>query len=159
MRKSLDHVNTNMRMDFHNNTANEWLGLRLEAIGTAILCTTAFLFVVLPSNLIDSGIHYIMLTCHDCLNIICILYHNTTNNVGKSCADTVALALSYALSLNSALFTTVFLTCNIENKMVSVERIRQYTTIPEEAEYSIPNSLPSCDWPTNGQIVSKRLKV
>ena len=68
--KSLDHVNTNMRMDFHNNTANEWLGLRLEAIGTAILCTTALLFVVLPSNLIDSGIHYIMPSCHDCLNII-----------------------------------------------------------------------------------------
>ena len=68
--KSLDRVNTNMRMDFHNNTANEWLGLRLEAIGTAILCTTAFLFVVLPANLIDSGIQYIMLSRRDCLNTI-----------------------------------------------------------------------------------------
>ena len=88
-----------------------------------------------------------------------ILYHSTGNNVQKSCADTVALALSYALNLNSALFITVFLSCNIENKMVAVERIRQYTTIPEEAERSIPNCLPSCDWPTRGQIVSKRLKV
>ena len=84
--KSLDSVNTNMTMDFHNNTANEWLGLRLEAIGTAILCTTAFLFVVLPSNLINSGMYYVMsssqktttlsllypMSCHDCLNIISV---------------------------------------------------------------------------------------
>jgi ATP-binding cassette subfamily C (CFTR/MRP) protein 1 len=53
--KSLERVNTNMKMDFHNNTANEWLGLRLEAIGVAILCTLALLFVVLPATLIDSG--------------------------------------------------------------------------------------------------------
>ena len=53
--KNLDRVNTNMKMDFHNNSANEWLGLRLEAIGIAILCTIAILFVVLPANLIDSG--------------------------------------------------------------------------------------------------------
>ena len=77
----------------------------------------------------------------------------------KLCADTVALALSYALGLNSSLFYSVFLSCNVENKMVSVERIWQYTILPEEAVWSISNCLPSLDWPTRGQIVSKRLKV
>lgn len=125
--QNLDRVNMNMKMDFHNNTANEWLGLRLESIGTAILCTTAFLVVVLPENLIKS--------------------------------ETVGLALSYALGLNASLYWTVWLTCTIENKMVSVERIRQFTTIPTEAVLSIPNCLPSPNWPTTGQIVSSRLKL
>ena len=79
--------------------------------------------------------------------------------VGNHVADTVALALSYALNISSALFLCVYLTCNIENRMVSVERIWQFTTIPEEAERSISNNLPSSDWPTRGKIVSERLKV
>lgn len=126
-KQNLDRTNINMKMDFHNNTANEWLGLRLESMGTAVLCTTAFLLVVLPSNTIDSV--------------------------------TVGLALSYALSLNSGLFMTVWLTCTIENKMVSVERMRQFTTIPSEAPYTIDNCLPSSSWPSKGKIVATRLKL
>lgn len=55
-KENLARTNMNMKMDFHNNTANEWLGLRLESMGTAVLCTTAFLLVVLPSDTIKSGI-------------------------------------------------------------------------------------------------------
>lgn len=125
--QNIDRVNSNMKMDFHNNSANEWLGLRLESIGTAILCTTAFLFVVLPEDFINT--------------------------------ETVGLALSYALGLNSALYWTVWLTCTVENKMVSVERIRQFTNIPSEAVLTIANCLPSPNWPFTGKIVSTRLKL
>eukprot|EP00250_Pteridium_aquilinum_P021235 c25063_g1_i1 orf=493-5031(-) len=125
--QNLDRTNVNMKMDFHNNAANEWLGLRLESMGTAVLCTTALLLVALPSNTIQS--------------------------------ETVGLALSYALSLNSGLFWTVWLTCTIENKMVSVERIRQFTTIPSEAALTIADCLPSSNWPAKGKIVSTRLKL
>eukprot|EP00249_Psilotum_nudum_P023830 c28999_g1_i2 orf=516-5060(-) len=124
---NLDRVNTNMKMDFHNNSSNEWLGLRLEAIGTAVLCTAALLFVVLPDGAINSGL--------------------------------VGLALSYALGLNTSLYWSVWLTCTVENKMVSVERIRQYTVLPSEAPLEIKNCLPSPSWPEVGKIVTKTLKL
>ncbi|OEL20416.1 ABC transporter C family member 4 [Dichanthelium oligosanthes] len=49
---NLDRINSNLRMSFHNYAANEWLGFRLELIGTLILCITAFLMISLPSNFI-----------------------------------------------------------------------------------------------------------
>ncbi|KAG2565273.1 hypothetical protein PVAP13_7NG063800 [Panicum virgatum] len=49
---NLDRINSNLRMCFHNYAANEWLGFRLELIGTLILCITAFLMISLPSNFI-----------------------------------------------------------------------------------------------------------
>lgn len=43
-------------MYFHNYAANEWLGFRLELIGTLLLSITAFLMISLPSNFIKKGI-------------------------------------------------------------------------------------------------------
>lgn len=48
---NVDRVNQNVRMVFHNNAATEWLGYRLEMIGTIVLCSLAFLLVVLPARL------------------------------------------------------------------------------------------------------------
>ncbi|KAH7372901.1 hypothetical protein KP509_17G027800 [Ceratopteris richardii] len=127
-RENLIRTNTNMKMDFHNNSANEWLGIRLETMGTGLLCATAFLLVVLPSSIVKP--------------------------------ETVGLALSYALSLNSGLFFAVFLSCIIENKMVSVERINQFTMIPSEAAFTIKDCLPvSLSWPHQGKIETVRLKL
>lgn len=53
--KNFDRVNNNLRMDFHNNGANEWIGFRLEMIGAVTLCGTAFLLVSLPASLILPG--------------------------------------------------------------------------------------------------------
>lgn len=47
---NVDRVNQNVRMVFHNNASNEWLGYRLEMIGTIILCALALLLVVLPDR-------------------------------------------------------------------------------------------------------------
>ena len=52
---NLDRINSNLRMCFHNYAANEWLGFRLELIGTLILSITAFLMISLPSNFIKKG--------------------------------------------------------------------------------------------------------
>ncbi|CAN6275258.1 unnamed protein product [Urochloa humidicola] len=49
---NLDRINSNLRMSFNNYAANEWLGFRLELIGTLILSITAFLMISLPSNFI-----------------------------------------------------------------------------------------------------------
>ncbi|KAK3124855.1 hypothetical protein QOZ80_7BG0594800 [Eleusine coracana subsp. coracana] len=71
----------------------------------------------------------------------------------------IGLSLSYGLSLNSALFMAISTSCFLENKMVSVERIKQFTNIPSEAEWSIKGCLPVANWPTNGAIDITDLKV
>ncbi|KAH7573569.1 hypothetical protein JRO89_XS03G0173700 [Xanthoceras sorbifolium] len=44
----------------------------------------------------------------------------------------VGLSLSYGLSLNGVLFWAVYTSCLVENRMVYVERIKQFTKIPLE---------------------------
>ncbi|WVZ71174.1 hypothetical protein U9M48_019792 [Paspalum notatum var. saurae] len=118
--ENLNRVNSSLRMDFHNNGANEWLGFRLELIGSFVLCFTALLMVTLPSSFVKP--------------------------------EYVGLSLSYGLSLNSVLFWAIWISCFIENKMVSVERIKQFTNIPSEAAWRINNCLPDANWPTKGDI-------
>jgi ATP-binding cassette subfamily C (CFTR/MRP) protein 1 len=74
-------------------------------------------------------------------------------------AEFVGLSLSYGLSLNSVLFWAVWMSCFIENKMVSVERIKQFTNIASEAEWRIKDCLPVANWPTRGDIDVIDLKV
>uniref|UniRef100_A0A0D9V0R7 ABC transporter C family member 13 n=1 Tax=Leersia perrieri TaxID=77586 RepID=A0A0D9V0R7_9ORYZ len=118
--ENLSRLNASLTMDFHNNGANEWLGLRLELIGSLVLCVTALLMVTLPASIVQP--------------------------------EFVGLSLSYGLSLNSVMFWAIWLSCNIENKMVSVERIKQFTNIPSEAEWRIKETAPSANWPTKGNI-------
>jgi hypothetical protein len=42
-------------MSFHNFVSSEWLGFRLELIGTLVLSITAFFMISLPSNFIKKG--------------------------------------------------------------------------------------------------------
>ncbi|KAI8561656.1 hypothetical protein RHMOL_Rhmol04G0357300 [Rhododendron molle] len=51
--ESVDKVNANLRMNFHNNASNEWLGFRLELIGTFFLCFATICMVLLPSTVIQ----------------------------------------------------------------------------------------------------------
>ncbi|KAL0435883.1 UNVERIFIED_CONTAM: ABC transporter C family member 4 [Sesamum radiatum] len=125
--ENVNRVNANLRMDFHNNGSNEWLGFRLELIGSFILCMSAMFMIVLPSNIIKP--------------------------------ENVGLALSYGLSLNSVLYWAIYMSCFLENKMVSVERIKQFTVIPSEAEWRKKDFLPPPNWPTHGNVELKNLQV
>ncbi|CAL9023804.1 unnamed protein product [Prunus brigantina] len=49
--------------------------------------------------------------------------------------ENVGLTLSYGLPLNGVLFWAIYMSCFVENKMVSVERIKQFTNIPSEAAW------------------------
>ncbi|TXG71729.1 hypothetical protein EZV62_000308 [Acer yangbiense] len=71
----------------------------------------------------------------------------------------VGLSLSYGLSLNGVLFWAVYMSCVVENRMVSVERIKQFTKIPSEPAWRTTNSLPLSDWPIHGNIELKNLQV
>ncbi|ESQ43804.1 hypothetical protein EUTSA_v10005741mg [Eutrema salsugineum] len=125
--ENVRRVNANLRMDFHNNGANEWLGFRLELIGSWVLCISALFMVLLPSNIIKP--------------------------------ENVGLSLSYGLSLNSVLFWAIYLSCFVENKMVSVERIKQFTDIPAEAKWEIKENRPPPTWPYKGNIRLEDVKV
>jgi ABC-type multidrug transport system fused ATPase/permease subunit len=125
--ENVKRVNANLRMDFHNNGSNEWLGFRLELIGSWVLCISALFMVMLPSNIIKP--------------------------------ENVGLSLSYGLSLNGVLFWAIYLSCFIENKMVSVERIKQFTDIPAEAKWEIKESRPPPNWPYKGNIRLEDVKV
>jgi ATP-binding cassette, subfamily C (CFTR/MRP), member 2 len=57
------------------------------------------------------------------------------------------------------LFWAIWISCFIENKMVSVERIKQFTNIPSEATWRIKDCLPDSNWPTKGDINVIDLKV
>ncbi|KAK2645891.1 hypothetical protein Ddye_021086 [Dipteronia dyeriana] len=126
-------TNANLRMDFHNNALTECLGFRLELIGSVALCIAILLMILLPSSIIKQDI---------------FLWHSlliTGTN----------LSLSYGLSLNGVLFWAVYR----ENRMVSIERVKQFTKIPSEPAWKITNSLPSSDWPIHGDIELKNLRV
>ncbi|KAI7992748.1 ABC transporter C family member 4 [Camellia lanceoleosa] len=126
-RDNVSRVNANLRMDFHNNGSNEWLGFRLELIGSCVLCISALFLILLPSSIIRP--------------------------------ENVGLTLSYGLSLNGVLFWAVYMSCFVENRMVSVERVKQFTNIPSEAEWEKKDCLPSANWPTHGNVDLKDLQV
>lgn len=52
---NVERVNANLRMDFHSNASNEWLGLRLEFIGSILICIATIFMVLLPRFLISPG--------------------------------------------------------------------------------------------------------
>lgn len=50
-------------------------------------------------------------------------------------------------------------TCHIENKMVSVDRIKQFINIPSEAPWTIPNAVPPHNWPNHGHMKLQNTQV
>ncbi|XP_024541088.1 ABC transporter C family member 10 [Selaginella moellendorffii] len=55
MRKILSLVDGNCGPFFYSFAANEWLVLRLEALCTAVVCSSALIMVLLPPGKIDPG--------------------------------------------------------------------------------------------------------
>uniref|UniRef100_A0A0E0H595 ABC transporter C family member 13 n=1 Tax=Oryza nivara TaxID=4536 RepID=A0A0E0H595_ORYNI len=69
------------------------------------------------------------------------------------------LAVTYALNLNSQLASIIWNICNTENKMISVERILQYSRIPSEAPLVVDYRRPPNNWPLDGNINIRCLEV
>ncbi|KAJ6356387.1 hypothetical protein OIU78_004484 [Salix suchowensis] len=62
------------------------------------------------------------------------------------------LAATYGLNLNVLQAWVVWNLCNVENKMISVERILQFTKIPSEAPLLIEDYAPKLEWPVDGRV-------
>ncbi|KAG8641653.1 hypothetical protein MANES_12G015700v8 [Manihot esculenta] len=69
------------------------------------------------------------------------------------------LAATYGLNLNILQAWVIWNLCNVENKMISVERILQFTNIPSEAPMVIEECRPNSEWPVYGRIELVSLSV
>ncbi|XP_057844823.2 putative ABC transporter C family member 15 isoform X3 [Cryptomeria japonica] len=68
-------------------------------------------------------------------------------------------AITYGLSLNLTQTLLIWHLNNLENNMVSVERIVQYSRIPSEPPLIIDNCGPNSCWPSRGTIDITDLQV
>ena len=66
--------------------------------------------------------------------------------------STVGLSITYAMSITVSLNWMVRMACELEINTVSVERIKEYSEIPTEADWVIEDKRPSSDWPTKGVV-------
>ncbi|XXG48214.1 hypothetical protein AAC387_Pa02g2725 [Persea americana] len=71
----------------------------------------------------------------------------------------VGLSLSYALTLTSAQVILTRWHCNLENYIISVERIKQYMHIPSEPPAIVDDKRPLPSWPFGGKIDLQDLKI
>ncbi|KAF7849839.1 hypothetical protein BT93_L0230 [Corymbia citriodora subsp. variegata] len=69
------------------------------------------------------------------------------------------LAVTYALNLNMIQTVVIWNLCNMENKIISVERVLQYTGISSEPPLTIEDNCPCPTWPTRGEIAISDLQV
>ncbi|CAN4123940.1 unnamed protein product [Withania somnifera] len=88
--------------------------------------------------------------------LLVILAHLPREAIDPSLAG---LAATYGLNLNVLQAWVIWNLCNVENKMISVERILQFSDVPSEAPLVIEKSRPEPDWPLKGRIEIKDLEV
>ncbi|KAK9911291.1 hypothetical protein M0R45_035210 [Rubus argutus] len=69
------------------------------------------------------------------------------------------LAVTYGINLNVLQASIIWNMCNAENKMISVERILQYSNLTSEAPLVIEDSKPPINWPQVGTICFKNLQI
>ncbi|KAL7216214.1 hypothetical protein ACSBR1_028208 [Camellia fascicularis] len=69
------------------------------------------------------------------------------------------LAVTYGLTLNISQGRFIWNLCRMENSIISVERIFQYTSIPSEPPLVIETNRPNNDWPLHGQVDIRDLQV
>ena len=63
----------------------------------------------------------------------------------------VGLIITYALSVTQILNWLVRMTADVETNIVAVERIKEYSEMGNEANWTSSNSPPT-DWPSSGSV-------
>lgn len=115
-------VDANLRAYFPSISANRWLAVRLEFIGSVIiLCSAGFAII------------------------------SVSRGSGLS-AGLVGLAMSYSLQITQSLNWVVRQTVEVETNIVSVERVLEYARLPSEAAEVIHRNRPPISWPTQGAV-------
>ncbi|XP_060190067.1 ABC transporter C family member 3-like [Lycium barbarum] len=79
--------------------------------------------------------------------------------VGTIDPSVAGLAVTYGLNLNVLQAWVVWNLCMMENKIISVERILQYTALPSEPPLIIESNRPDPNWPSCGEVDFSNLQV
>ncbi|KAF2115068.1 multidrug resistance-associated protein 1 [Lophiotrema nucula] len=115
-------VDANLRAYYPSVSANRWLAVRLELIGSAIILASASFAIISVAN------------------------HSNLS------AGMVGLAMSYALQITQSLNWIVRQTVEVETNIVSVERVLEYAALPSEAPEIISKNRPPISWPSQGAV-------
>ncbi|KAJ5653274.1 hypothetical protein N7490_000277 [Penicillium lividum] len=73
-------------------------------------------------------------------------------NVGKIDAGAAGLSLTYAVTFTENVLWLVRLYSEVQQNMNSVERVREYLEVDQEAAAIIPESRPAKGWPVEGAV-------
>ncbi|KAI8611779.1 P-loop containing nucleoside triphosphate hydrolase protein [Chytriomyces sp. MP71] len=114
----------NTRIYFNYLSGGRWLGLRLDVLSSFFLAIITFACVGLRG---PAGA-----------------------SIGLN-SGTVGLLLTYSLQLVGTLQWAVRQSAEVENQMVSVERILEYSSLEEEAPAKT-DTVPPAEWPTAGDL-------
>ncbi|KAJ7390668.1 Multidrug resistance-associated protein 1 [Desmophyllum pertusum] len=71
----------------------------------------------------------------------------------------VGLSVAYALQITGSLNWMVRQSSEMETNIVAVERIKEYTAIPREADWIIPSHRPPDEWPHQGRVEIERFNL
>ncbi|KAI4254372.1 MAG: hypothetical protein LQ352_003132 [Teloschistes flavicans] len=115
-------VDENLRAYFPSISANRWLAVRLEFIGSFIILAAAGFAIISVAT--GSGLS----------------------------AGMVGLAMSYALQITQSLNWIVRQTVEVETNIVSVERVLEYARLPSEAPERVSKNRPRTGWPAHGAV-------
>ena len=115
-------VDANLRAYFISISANRWLAVRLEFVGSFIIFASATFAII-----------------------------SVTTKSGLS-AGMIGLAMSYALQITTSLNWIVRMTVEVETNIVSVERVLEYSNLKPEALEVVSKNRPKISWPSQGVV-------
>ncbi|ODN02112.1 Multidrug resistance-associated protein 4 [Orchesella cincta] len=96
----------------------------------------------------------------DWLSVVFIAFVAFSFMLSNQDGAQVGLAVSSAMMLTGMLQWGVRQSAEVENQMVSVERVMEYTKIePEAALESTQDKKPPKDWPKNGEIIMRDVQL
>ncbi len=121
-------IDENQKAYYPSISSNRWLAVRLEFIGALVVFGSA-IFSVLT----------IMLN-------------------GRISSSIIGLMLTYSLTITQTLNWMVRQSCEIETNIVSVERIKEYSELKQEAPFVTDTKVPQ-GWPEGGIIEFKKFST
>ena len=120
-------------------SVNRWLAVRLEFVGAMIILAVALLAVfTLITKGVDAGLVGLVLSY--AMNTTSSLVRETSTVITPVDADTLQNWVVRSAS-------------EVEQNIVSVERILHQTALEPEAPQEIPENKPEGEWPSRGELV------
>ena len=134
--KSNRLLDSNQRAYFLNFSANCWLAVRLELVGTLIV-TFAALSAVLMRQ----------------------FYVNASEDSRHQFAGMAGLAISLSLGVTQSLNWSVRMASDLESNMVAVERLKSYANMEQEASHDTSPDVERrvTNWPSEGDVYLKNV--